>query len=421
MAAALPSYAELAHQLYETGMISDAWVDGVPRFRSQAVVLTPTQARALRLACERVGAIYHELIHLVWDHTPWLDTFFHLSPYQKLMWYSAQGRWHGIARADLFCCQNGAVQCCEVNSDTPSGEAEAVLLNRLLHPYQQAVGDPNQRLPLAFWRMLVASHGGQSPRVVAIVYPTELPDDLSMITLYQRWLEARGCRVVLGSPYNLHPCGEGVGMFGEPVDLIIRHYKTDWWGERQVVWDDAEPYADAEPLVEPLQVLLEAEYRGAVTVVNPFGAVVSQNKLTLAFMWEEQQRFSTRAQRWIRRYIPETYRLTRMGRDNLLAERQQWVLKSAYGCEGEETICGPYVSAEAWRESVRHAIPQYWVCQRFFHAVADAHGSIPNYGVYLVGGRSAGFYTRLAPTVTDDHAVTAPTFIARYAAPEERN
>lgn len=412
-ASRFPPYADFARQLQETGLLSDPWLDGAPRFRLQGVVLSPTRARALRLAAERLGAVYQELIALVWDQPQWLDTFFRLTPYQKLMWWSAQGRWHGMARADLFVCTDGRVQCCEVNSDTPSGEAEAVVLNHLLRPYHGAVHDPNQRLPMAFWRMLVASHGGHAPCTVGLVYPTELPEDLSMISVYRQWLQAHGCRVVLGSPYNLHACSGGVGMFGERLDLVIRHYKTDWWGERQVVWRHAAPYADAEPLVGPLRLLLEAEYSGQVTVVNPFGAVLSQNKLTLAFMWEEQRRFSPLAQRWIKRYIPPTYRLTQMHPAELLALRQDWVLKSAYGCEGEETICGSYVSPAEWRNAIASALPEFWVCQRFFRAAPEAHGVCPNYGVYLVGGRSAGFFTRLSSTATDRTAVTAPTFIAK--------
>jgi hypothetical protein len=204
-----PAYPEFARQVQATGILSDAWIDGVPRFRLQGVVLQPSLARALRLAVERIGAVYQELIDLIWDHPDWLDTYFHLTPYQKLMWFSAQGRWHGISRADLFRCTDGRMQCCEVNSDTPSGEAEAVLLNRLLGPYHEAVQDPNRGLPGRFWRMLVASHGGCPPRMVGIVYPTELSEDLSMIAIYQQWLEARGCRVILGSPYNLHACSDG--------------------------------------------------------------------------------------------------------------------------------------------------------------------------------------------------------------------
>ena len=407
----LPAYADFARALYNVGILDDAWLDGRPRFRLQGVVLSRAQANALRHAAERVGAVYQELVTLVWDHPAWLDDYFCLTPYQKLMWFAAQGRWHGIARADLFLCTDGRLQCCEVNSDTPSGEAEAVILNRLLAPYHGAVHDPNRRLPGAFWRMVVASHGARPPHTVGIIYPTELTDDLSMIALYREWLEARGCQVILGSPYNLHAYQGGVGLFGIPVDLIIRHYKTDWWGERQVVWHDAEPCPDAEPLAAQLRLLLEAEYAGWVTIVNPFGAVLSQNKLSLAFMWEEQQRFSPLARRWIKRYIPETYRLTRMCQAELLAHRQDWVLKSAYGCEGEETICGPFVSAKTWSEAVIQALPPWWVYQRFFHAAPESQGALCNYGVYLVGGRSVGFFTRLAATTTDAAAMTAPTFI----------
>ena len=410
---AFPRYADFARMVHDTGALADAWSDGVPRFRMRGVLLSPARARALRVAAERLGVVYQELINLVWNQPAWLDSFFHLTPYQKLMWFSAQGRWHGIARADLFICTNGRVQCCEINSDTPSGEAESVLLNRLLRPYHSAVRDPNRRLPTAFWRMLVASHGGRPLRCVGIVYPTELSEDLSMIAIYRDWLQARGCRVVLGSPYNLHPCAAGVGMFGEALDLIIRHYKTDWWGERQVVWHDAEPYPDPEPLVQPLRLILGAEYSGNVTVVNPFGAVISQNKLTLAFMWEELRRFSPPAQRWIQRYIPETYRLECVDAAQLLEHQDDWVLKSAYGCEGEETICGPYVSAADWHETVTTARPEFWVCQHFFHIEAQEHGMLPNYGVYLVGGCSVGFLTRLASQATDDTAVTAPTFVAQ--------
>jgi uncharacterized circularly permuted ATP-grasp superfamily protein len=162
-----------------------------------------------------------------------------------------------------------------------------------------------------------------------------------------------------------------------------------------------------------LHLLLEAEYRGQVTVVNPFGAVLSQNKLTLAFLWEEQRRFSALAQRWIRRYLPVTYRLTQIPAATLLAQQQDWVLKSAYGCEGAETICGPYVSAAAWRAAIANVRPEAWVCQRFFHIAPQAPGIFPNYGVYLVGGRSAGFFTRLSAMLTDRTAVTTPTFVAR--------
>lgn len=181
-------------------------------------------------------------------------------------------------------------------------------------------------------------------------------------------------------------------------------------------WQHAAPYPDAEPLAWQLRLLLEAEYAGKVTVVNPFGAVISQNKLSLAFMWEHQKQFSPLAQRWIRRYIPETYRLTQVPVAAVQAQRTEWVLKSAYGCEGSETFCGPFVSPDVWGDVLAHALPQMWVCQRFFHVAPEPDGTLCNYGVYVIGGRSAGFLSRLSTTSTDAGAITAPTFLAKRKA-----
>ena len=69
-----------------------------------------------------------------------------------------------------------------------------------------------------------------------------MTDDLSVIGLYARWFEARGARVVLGSPFNLRPDGlGGVAMFGVSCSVIWRHYKTDWWGERRPIRRSSRP------------------------------------------------------------------------------------------------------------------------------------------------------------------------------------
>src|SRR5205085_9128522 len=112
------------------------------------------------------------------------------------------------------------------------------------------------------------------------------------------------------SPYNLRPHGaRGVALLGTPCDVILRHYKTDWWGERLPVWQSETGFADAEPLAEPLAVLLCATLRGGCAVLNPFGALIPQNKRAMAFFWEEIDRFPAWAQASIRRLIPFTARL----------------------------------------------------------------------------------------------------------------
>jgi glutathionylspermidine synthase len=324
-----------------------------------------------------------------------------------------------MARADLFICEDGRIACCELNSDTPSGQPEAVILNRLLYPAHRTKGgvdDPNATMGARYVAMLRDSHAKNTESdlsSVGIIYPTELSEDLAMITLFTRWLEEAGIKVVRGSPFNLRRTARGLEVLGVPVDLIVRHYKTDWWGERIPVWNDATDYLDPEPLHAPLGALLSAELAGEVTLVNPFGSVVTQNKLSLAFFWEERKRFSRTARKWIQQYIPETYRMEGIGAARLLAERESWVLKSDYGCEGQETVCGPFVTEDAWRKAIEGARPERFVAQRFFRVRPDESGRLANYGVYVLGGRAGGYFTRLSRQGTEYTAVTVPTYIAR--------
>lgn len=414
------TYGEFARMLYATNMLSDPWLHGKERFRLQPVVLRQALAEQLSIAAERVGALFNEVSEIVLEHLELLDEFFGLTPFQKAMWLASGGRWHGIARVDLFLCTDGMIRACEMNSDTPSGEAEAVLLNQMLHSLHPGTTDPNTAFPEAFWQMLVASHQARltdadTPQSIAIIYPTDLPEDLSMIAIYKRWLEERGCRVVLGSPFNLGVDSQHrVTVIGQPVDLILRHYKTDWWGEREIVWTNQAEFLDPDPLDRELLLLLEAENEGRVTVVNPFGAVVTQNKLAMALMWERQELFSAEAREWIAELIPETRRATAIDLHHL--KREEWVLKSVYGCEGDSVICGAFAKPQDWELALTTLIPRHWIAQRFFDVAPIEDGPtaeplLPNYGVYVLGGQAAGFYTRLSKKATDYTSVTAPTFV----------
>ncbi len=413
MSETLPTYGEFAQMLYATCIISDPWIAGKERFRLNGVILSEQHAAQLNQAAERIGFLYHELTQIVLARPELLDEFYALTPYQKAMWLESEGRWHGIARVDLFICTDGSIKSCEMNSDTPSGEAEAVLLNEMLHPFHPGTRNPNVELPAAFWEMLAQS-GSATPKTVAIIYPTDLPEDLSMIAMYRQWLEAHDCRVIIGSPYNLNRDAEGkVTVLGTPIDLIVRHYKTDWWGEREVIWTNQQPFLDAEPLQRELLLLLAAEYEKKVTVVNPFGSVLTQNKLSMALMWERQELFSPQAQAWIQDYIPETRRFATL--DFATLNRADWVLKSAYGCEGDSVIVGHFAKPNDWQLALTTAIPKHWVAQRYFEIAPLADGLLPNFGAYLIGGAAAGFYTRLSAKSTDYTSVTAPTFVQNLA------
>jgi glutathionylspermidine synthase len=146
-------------------------------------------------------------------------------------------------------------------------------------------------------------------------------------------------------------------------------------------------------------------------VINPFGAVLTQNKRTMALMWEEIGLFSGRAQAAIRRYLPHTARLEELPKARLRDERDDWVLKSDYGCEGEEVVIGRTTSPAEWASALDDARPGRWIAQRRFDPLASRRGGHVNHGVYVVAGRAAGLFTRLHRDATDRHAICAPTLV----------
>ena len=401
-------YEGFASRLVATGVLSDPWLDGKPRFRDRPLVLAPATWERLATAAEELCGAFHEAVLLCATDAGLAARYVPLTPWLDRMWQAAAPAWHGIARADVFLTADGP-KICEINCDTPSGEAEAVLLNRTACAGDLI--DPNAELEARFCAVIeeaAAALGKRAPLTVGIVYPTELVEDLSMIALYAGWLEARGHRVVLGSPYNLAP---GPSLFGRPLDVIFRHYKTDWWCERRPIWRDDPGFADAAPLSGPLAALLDGVENERCAVVNPLGAAVAQNKRLMALLWEEIDRFSPRTQAAVRAHLPYTARLETIAPERLRAERAAWVLKSDYGCEGAEVLLGSELDDATWARALALAMPDRFIVQRRFEPVADQAGEVVNHGVYLVAGCAAGIFARMHRGATGYDAVTVPTFI----------
>jgi glutathionylspermidine synthase len=407
-------YLEHAARLQGSGFVFDPWFDGAPRFLAEPMVLGAGRWHELGDAAEQVAASYEAIAQLCLQEPALLDEI-GLTPFQKLMWASSAPLWHGIARADAFLTDTG-IAICEINSDTPTGEPEAVVSSALAWQAERGVVDPNEGLRDRFLWMIESLRQSLAPlpdlRSVGIVYPTELTEDLGMISLYHHWLREAGYQVTLGSPFNLQSGGPtGVRLLDVPCDVVVRHYKTDWWGERASVWREEDEYPDKEPLEAQLGILVRAAAEGTVAVINPFGSVLTQNKRAMAAMWEHLDQLPVFGRTGVERHVPLTIRLEKTDRALLLREREAWVLKSDYGCEGDQVVMGCDCTDAEWEDSLRKAVPERWVAQRRFVAQAGPSGEIVNYGVYLIGGSACGLLCRAQPGATDPAAVVVPALV----------
>lgn len=409
-------YDLFAKKLLDSKIITDPWLEGHERFLETPLILAPKRAQTLADVGRRTAELFHEGVQLVLEDETLLEGFFGLTPVQRAMFQASQGLWHTIARADVFFTTDGGIAVAELNCDTPTGEAEAAVLGGLAAAAHPRLLDPNQDLEGALIRVIGSMRATltsfDAPKIAGIVYPTEFTEDLSLVRLYKRWLEAAGYGVALGSPYNLRSTEEDptCRLFDERVGVLVRHYKTDWWSERASAWDD-EDLADKAPLTVPLYVAMRAQAEAKTVIVNPFGAVVPQNKRMMAFMWEHIHRFSLQGQDTIRELIPVTSRLESLHPAMLEAQREDWVIKSDYGAEGDEVVIGRHADQPTWKETIEHARKGRWVAQRYFEPEVDAEGRATNFGVFVVGGEASGLYGRVQAGATDAFALSAPVMI----------
>lgn len=369
-------------------------------------------------ACERFLEAMDELVALLYDEPQWLETYFSMPVSWREISHGGAKWWNLFSRLDVFVTRDGSIQICEINSDTPSGQSDMwALLDAFgtTTPWGELPGgDYTDRFFDFLHRLAPTREGAQASKpTLAILYPTDVTEDLELIEDYRVFATARGFEVVLGGPRNLQFSDDGrVWLFGTPIDVILRHYKTDWWGERRRMWYNTPFIWDYEPLDE-LAPLLSADEAGQVAVVNPFASMPTQSKKALAFLWEHKSRFTPRSQETIERFVPFTRCIDAQFLEEALHEKDRWVLKSDFGCEGEEVLVGALVTQEAWRLSLKLIIPERWVAQEFFEVEPLADGWLPNFGLYTIAGKSAGLYTRINPPtgITDTHAVVLPVAI----------
>lgn len=432
------SYEAFAARVTAGGIVLDPWLDGEPRLAPEARVIDATTWAELRAVGEDVAELFNEACELVDDDDALVDEFFGLSPAQRIMWDASRPHWHGFARADVFRVGDGYA-ITELNCDTPTGEAEAVVLGALAKEAHPELVDPNAGLERRFVAMVerLVEHGTSGPAktsgkkkegkarprapssarpAIGLVYPTEFTEDLAVIRLYRAWFQRRGFDVVLGSPYNLGLSDDGrATLFHRPLAAILRHYKTDAWGERASAWLD-ETLKDTAPLERPLGTVLKAAIERRTAVVNPFGSILPQNKRVMAFMWEHIHRFSTRGRATIERLVPYSSRLETLHEARLHAERAAWVVKSDYGAEGDEVLIGREMDDDEWRAALAQCRPGRWIAQRHLlgggaEDDVSADDLADNWGVFVVGGEAAGLYLRTQRGGTDDRALSVPVLV----------
>jgi glutathionylspermidine synthase len=292
------------------------------------------------------------------------------------------------ARYDLFATEDGRWMVSEFNEDVPGGFNEAAGIPELLGPPGAALAWEGD------FRGLVVE-ALRPYETIALLYATSYAEDLQHMLVLEAWLRAAGHETLLASPEHLEVgrWGGRFGLagprfFGRRVDAAFRFFPGEWMA----------------PLPN-LAAWRRVAHR--LPMMNPLRALVRQSK-TLFALWQDAD-LPPEDRALIARHLPHTepFRPERLAAYR--EERERWVLKRAFGRMGDAVVLGSLVSAAEWERALEGAARDphaYGIQERFrVRSVPFRSGPLyPALGAYLVNGRFAGYYSRVAsrPFITHE-------------------
>jgi glutathionylspermidine synthase len=302
-------------------------------------------------------------------------------------------------RFDIFERAHGGLAALEYNCDKPAGQRE-IWAAEAIGP---ARGNPNRGARARFRRALASAwrrhRGGirRRPRLAILCDPAHR-EEFRLAYLFGGEARALGWQWEVVDPHTLTVEDGIVIAYGLPVDIVLRHYPTEYLHELPA----------AGPLLE-----------SSVLWLNDPRAVVAQAKSGFAALWAllSQGRWLTRTEgALVERLVPPSGLASQIGwLDRARNRPEDWVLKPVLGRYSERVTLGALVPAEEWQAAltIAAASPDDWIVQAFVPPrrrwLPSADGGRPgyvNWGVYLAAGRPAGLCPRFQPTpLTDDSLV----------------
>ena len=280
----------------------------------------------------------------------------------------------------------------EVNSDVPGGWTEATELPNLYAPFHSGMEIPAS--PLDAWTdsMRSAAAGGG---VALLAAPGFLEDQQVVLAFMRRLHGERISSTLIQSPRALDWSSKGICTIRgsqQRVSAIVRFYQIEWLCNL--------------PSSSGWRNLLQT---AELSVTNPTISVLSESKRFPLVINDISGCTAWKA------LMPECRDPHHV--DN--SDWDSWVLKAAYSNTGDEVyLCGDMDRAERQQLILKvRRNPTKWIAQRRFDTIpvySDEGLLYPCIGVFVVDGRAAGAYVRLANRqVTDGSSKEAPLFIDR--------
>jgi hypothetical protein len=393
-------------ELAQRHLLFDPFAGGEPRVSSEPLVLSQklhenavqTAESAYRLVSAAAARAFHD--EAEGDRYGLADDVRALA----VASYEA-GERGGLCRVDLLLQPDGTFLACELNSDCPGGQNEAVALPAFAKTRGFSSGVAPTRVVEAMGARIEELARIQGGDTVALMFATAYAEDLQVAALVARELRRRGLQTILTPPTAPKRMGTKLTVRGRPIAVLYRFFPTEGLSRQRNMQD-----------------LRAVVGEGGVRSFSSFSELFCQSKLAMAQAHESASTPTHEVERAaLLAAVPRTLSIGRELRSELLQDRAGWVLKRDFGRVGDQVFVGALLDGDGWRGVVDEALAmvasvrEIWIAQRFVpQATIDTPWG-PRFltlGAYLLDGAFVGYFARVTEVSHVSHdALVVPVFV----------
>lgn len=306
-----------------------------------------------------------------------------------------------VCRPDVI-WQGNRIGIIEMNADSPAMMLYADIvqsLQRELFPMSQVERDHKltfeNRVPTMLNALLATYRewgGSKSNPTIAIVDWRGQKTGSEQEQLARSFTQL-GCPSFVCFPDELEVRGGRLLGRGEPIDIV----------QRRVL------FPDIVRRREELQAFLTAHREQLVCVVNPLRSYLVGCKLVLAELCRPERlaSFDAARRKVVREVLPCTAPLAEVSSEVNICDRNEWVVKPAFGSGGVGVIIGRYTDDATWSETLRTINRSEWVIQSYLRVplyrvpltTGATHASTAlyaNWNPFFFGGVAGGAIARVS-------------------------
>ncbi|WP_080742940.1 glutathionylspermidine synthase family protein [Clostridium novyi] len=301
-------------------------------------------------------------------------------------------------RYDGFIRENGKdIFFSEFNYDKPCMQKE-IAASSIVNPRN----DPNANFTKSFKKefiKIVKSKLGQDNKVknIGILISPSHYEELHLAHFYMDLLEEfKNLKFTIVGPNNLYVEHDKVCAFGENIDLILRQFPTEHFHE-----------------INDIEKIMKLFEEGKIPIINDPRIIIGQAKSLFAYLWDltNTNLINEEQKKIIKATIPRTKLYNESCIQELIKDKDKFVIKAIYGRYSEEVYIGKLLTNKEWAETIDyvtktnhknpHIIQEF--CPIHRETVLSSDGkkyvsteAFGNFGIYLTNGKVSGVGLRLS-------------------------